>query len=155
MPRIQFFSTDRIEMAKEEGTYNRWPNCPSCILSLEKGLELMRESGEPMEFGIFDFSRCSQGLLVRRRRMGQGGVRMEGDGMKSPRPTHTRTEVQGIPASFHHLWTLLFLSTLKTKRLSHIYAEYTIIAAICNCKKRDSSEIKSMWYQPGHAVLFR
>ena len=29
--------------------------CPSCILSLEKGLELMRESGEPMEFGIFDF----------------------------------------------------------------------------------------------------
>ncbi len=32
-------------------------NCPSCILSLEKGLELMRESGEPMEFGIFDFSK--------------------------------------------------------------------------------------------------
>ena len=30
-------------------------NCPSCILSLEKRLELMRESGEPMEFGIFDF----------------------------------------------------------------------------------------------------
>jgi len=27
----------------------------SCILSLEKGLELMRESGEPMGFGIFDF----------------------------------------------------------------------------------------------------
>ena len=32
-------------------------NCPSCILSLEKRLELMRESGEPMEFGIFDFYR--------------------------------------------------------------------------------------------------
>ena len=30
-------------------------NCPPCILSLEKGLELMQESGEPMEFGIFDF----------------------------------------------------------------------------------------------------
>ena len=30
-------------------------NCPSCILSFEKGLELMPESGEPMEFGIFDF----------------------------------------------------------------------------------------------------
>ena len=30
-------------------------NCPSCILSLEQGLELMRKSGEPMEFGIFDF----------------------------------------------------------------------------------------------------
>ena len=24
----------------------------------------MRESGEPMELGIFDFSRCFQGLLV-------------------------------------------------------------------------------------------
>ena len=32
-------------------------NCPSCILSLEKGLELMRESSEPMEFGIFDYSK--------------------------------------------------------------------------------------------------
>ena len=30
-------------------------NCPSCILSFEKGLELMQESGEPMEFGIFYF----------------------------------------------------------------------------------------------------
>jgi hypothetical protein len=30
-------------------------NCLSCILFLEKGLELMLESGEPMEFGIFDF----------------------------------------------------------------------------------------------------
>jgi len=26
-----------------------------CILSFERGLELMRDSGEPMEFGIFDF----------------------------------------------------------------------------------------------------
>ena len=30
-------------------------NCPSGLLSLKKGLELMRESGEPMECGIFDF----------------------------------------------------------------------------------------------------
>jgi len=30
-------------------------NCPPCILSLKQGLELMRESGEPMECGIFDF----------------------------------------------------------------------------------------------------
>ena len=42
-------------MAKEEGAYKPLTNCPFCILSLEKGLELMRESGEPMEFGIFDF----------------------------------------------------------------------------------------------------
>jgi len=32
-------------------------NYPSCILSLEQGLELMQESGEPMEFGIFDYSK--------------------------------------------------------------------------------------------------
>jgi len=28
---------------------------PALYLFLEKGLELMREAGEPMEFGIFDF----------------------------------------------------------------------------------------------------
>ena len=42
-------------------------NCPFCILSLEKGLELMRESGEPMEFGIFDFYK------VFSRAFGEGG----------------------------------------------------------------------------------
>ena len=42
-------------MAKEEGAYMLLPNCPFCILSLEQGLELMQESGEPMEWGIFDF----------------------------------------------------------------------------------------------------
>jgi len=42
-------------MAKQDDVYMLLTNCPSCILSLEKGLELTRESGEPMEFGIFDF----------------------------------------------------------------------------------------------------
>jgi len=42
-------------MAEEQGAYMLLTNCPSCILSLEQGLELMRESGEPMECGIFDF----------------------------------------------------------------------------------------------------
>ena len=42
-------------MAKEEGVYMLLTNCPPCILSLEQDLELMRESGEPMECGIFDF----------------------------------------------------------------------------------------------------
>ena len=42
-------------MAKEEDAYKLPTNSPSCILSLEKGLELIRESGEPMEFGIFDY----------------------------------------------------------------------------------------------------
>ncbi|MBC2700685.1 MAG: hypothetical protein HF976_04600 [ANME-2 cluster archaeon] len=44
-------------MAKEEGTYMLLTNCPSCISSLEQGLELMREPGEPMECGIFDYSK--------------------------------------------------------------------------------------------------
>jgi len=44
-----------MEVAKEEGAYILLTNCPSCILSLEQGLELMRESGEPMGCGIFDF----------------------------------------------------------------------------------------------------
>ena len=57
MPRIQLISTHRIEMAKEEGAVQALTNCPSCILSFEKGLELMRESGDPMEFGIFNFYR--------------------------------------------------------------------------------------------------
>jgi hypothetical protein len=41
--------------SKERECIRALTNCLSCILSLEKGLELMRESGEPMEFGIFDF----------------------------------------------------------------------------------------------------
>ena len=43
-------------MTKEEGAYGALPtNCLPCIISSEKELEFMRESGEPLEFGIFDF----------------------------------------------------------------------------------------------------
>ena len=42
-------------MAKEKGVHNLPPNPPPCILFLEQGLELMRESGGPMECGIFGF----------------------------------------------------------------------------------------------------
>ena len=42
-------------MGKEQGAYMLLTSCPPCILFLEKGLELMQESGEPMEFWIFDF----------------------------------------------------------------------------------------------------
>jgi len=55
------------EMAKEEVAHDLLTNCPPCILSLEQGLELMQEAGEPMEGGFLIFTRCSQGLLVRRR----------------------------------------------------------------------------------------
>ncbi len=48
-------SIRRMEVAKEEGVDGLLTNCPFCILSFERGLELMRELGEPMEFGIFDF----------------------------------------------------------------------------------------------------
>jgi len=51
----------------EENALRALTNCPSCILSLEKGLELMWESGEPMEFGIFDFYK------VFSRAFGEGG----------------------------------------------------------------------------------
>jgi hypothetical protein len=44
-----------IAQAKEQGAYKDLPNCPPCLLFLEQGLELMREAGEPMECGIFDF----------------------------------------------------------------------------------------------------
>ena len=42
-------------MAREEGAYMLRTNFQSCILFLDQGLELMRESGELMEFRIFDF----------------------------------------------------------------------------------------------------
>ncbi|MCD4810596.1 MAG: hypothetical protein K8R17_11970 [Methanosarcinales archaeon] len=48
-------STHGIEVAEEQGANKLLTNCPSCILFLEQGLELMREAGELMECGIFDF----------------------------------------------------------------------------------------------------
>jgi len=42
-------------LTKEEVAYKLLTNCPPCPLSLEQGLELMRELGEPMECGIVDF----------------------------------------------------------------------------------------------------
>ena len=45
------------------------------------GLELMRESGEPLECGIFDFYKVFSRVLVRGK-MGQGGVRVGGGGCR-------------------------------------------------------------------------
>ena len=42
-------------MANEQGANKLPTNCPPSILFLEQGLELMWESGGPMECGIFDF----------------------------------------------------------------------------------------------------
>ena len=42
-------------MAKEQGANKLLTNFPPCILFLEQGRELMREAGEPMKCGIFDF----------------------------------------------------------------------------------------------------
>ena len=66
-------------MVKKQGANKLLTNCPPCPLFLEQGLEVMRELGEPMEAGFLIFTRCSQGLLVRRG-MGQGGVRVGGGG---------------------------------------------------------------------------
>jgi len=54
-------------MAKEGSAHMLLTTCPSYILSSKKGLELMRESGEPMEFGIFDFYKAFS------RAFGEGG----------------------------------------------------------------------------------
>jgi hypothetical protein len=55
-------------MAKEESVYMLLTYCQFFIISLKKGLELMLESGEPMEFDIFDFynlfSRDSHNKIV-------------------------------------------------------------------------------------------
>ena len=45
----------RFHVAKEQGANKLLTKCPPCIFSLEQGRELMREAGEPMECGIFDF----------------------------------------------------------------------------------------------------
>ncbi len=45
----------RMEVAKEEGVDGLLTNCPFCILSFERGLELKNDACEPMEFRIFDF----------------------------------------------------------------------------------------------------
>jgi len=47
--------TTEDKNGKGTGCQQARPNCPPCILFLEQGLELMREAGEPMEYGIFDF----------------------------------------------------------------------------------------------------
>ena len=48
-------SSHGIEMAKEQGANKPLTQLPALYLFLKQGLELMWESGEPMECGIFDF----------------------------------------------------------------------------------------------------
>ena len=68
-------------MAKEEGAHELLTNCPPCILFLEQGLELMREAGEPMECGIFDFYKVFSRALGEEED-GAGEVRVEGGGCR-------------------------------------------------------------------------
>ena len=71
-------------MAEEEGAYMLLTNCPPCFLSLKKGLELMQESGEPMEFGIFYFYRVFSRAFVEGG-MGQRGLEWkQGDVVTDP-----------------------------------------------------------------------
>ncbi|MBC2747005.1 MAG: hypothetical protein HF975_08375 [ANME-2 cluster archaeon] len=65
-------STHRMEKAKKQGANKLLTNCTPCPLFLEQGLELMREPGEPMECGIFDFYK------VFSRAFGEGRMRQEG-----------------------------------------------------------------------------
>jgi fumarate reductase (CoM/CoB) subunit B len=45
----------RMEIARDEGVDGLLTNCPFCILSFERGLDLKEGAGETMDFGIFDF----------------------------------------------------------------------------------------------------
>ncbi|VVB89777.1 Fumarate reductase (CoM/CoB) subunit B [uncultured archaeon] len=45
----------RIEIAKESGIDTLITNCPFCVLSFERVLQLKEETGEKMEFRIIDF----------------------------------------------------------------------------------------------------
>lgn len=47
----------RMEIARDEGVDGLLTNCPFCILSFERGLELKEKAGEAMDFRIFDFYR--------------------------------------------------------------------------------------------------
>ena len=67
-------------MAKEQGANKPLNNCPPCILSLKQGLELMREAGEPMDCGIFDFYKVFSRAFGGEEDGQQGGVRMEARG---------------------------------------------------------------------------
>jgi len=67
-------------------------NCPPCILFLEQGLELMRESGEPMECGIFDFYK------VLSRAFGEE----DGIGDSSQTPDATIAQIWSIKAGTYH-----------------------------------------------------
>ena len=58
------------EMAKEEVAHDLLTNYPPCILFSEQGLELIRESGEPMECEIFDFYK----VFSRAYREGEDGA---------------------------------------------------------------------------------
>ena len=73
-------------MAKERGANKLLTNCLPCILFLEQGLELMRESGGPMECGIFDLYKVFTRAFGEGED-GAGGVRLEGGGCRRLPPT--------------------------------------------------------------------
>ena len=73
-------------MAPEEGAYMLLTKCPPSILSLENGLELMREAGGPMECGIFDIYKVFSRAFGEGED-GVGGIRMGGGGCCPVRAT--------------------------------------------------------------------
>ena len=81
-PLQSFHTQDRN--GKGSGCVQALTNCPSCTLSLKQGLELMRESGGPMEFGIFDFYKVFSKVFGEEED-GVGGLEWEG-GMLSTTP---------------------------------------------------------------------
>jgi len=75
----------------------------------------MRESGEPMEFGIYDLPRCFQGLLVKGV-MGQRGLKWKPEDLVSD----LGIEFQGIRTIFEDLEIFQFGFFLFQFRRSNI-----------------------------------
>ena len=75
-----------FHVAKEQGANKLLTNCPPCILSLKQGRELMRETGESVECGIFDF--CKVFSRAFGEEVDGAGGSLSGRWGMSPRPRH-------------------------------------------------------------------
>ena len=73
----------------------------------------MQESGEPMEAGFLIFTRCFQGLLVKGRRMGWGGVKMEGGGIVNEPGLRFSLSGASRPCMMLYLLMVISFYTLK------------------------------------------
>jgi len=83
-------------------------NCPPFILFLEQGLVLMRESGEPMECGIFDFYKVFSRAFGEREDVAggsyseRGGVVVKGAGFRIAQIRGQRGDARKLCRFWHN-----------------------------------------------------